>query len=351
MYHSDEELVQDGTPQLDEWFMGGGDNILETEFENDLSYRDFMAEQFERFKVPLTQKAGEGLLAFAAGVITHVLGSTDPYVMFWETTDVVMTEDWCKFAYQLSDGSYDFEIDPETLETFEYRPGLDEKFFSEALVMPGLEALPYSLGEYVQDAIWCHGEVTPRELLSGEAADELEELCSFRDEHGVLCIDEKKTYAYFELSCWAAVLWALGPLGKRWRYHASPIHRACYDHGSCIIHDVSIYDPTSYIKLERDPRSCYVCGVSAWCVEITQDGDVTRNICEHCLNSAFGDPRNLTMCGTKQCHHVACPNHLAHTNAKDGYWMSVRGGGQLHGMGGGTPVKGLGGAGPKLLKP
>ena len=335
MYYGDIPLQSES--QIYDWFQGGNE-LLTLSFANDLSYGELFAEQFERFKIPLTQKLGEELLNICANIVEYVIGYMEPYSFFWDTTDVVLTDEWREYCFQLEDyhrPNIGYELDPERLETFRYVPGKDEEFFREALAYPGLEALPFDLGEHILVAIdeRCY-DYTP-DSLSSCAREELEALCLITDCDGVHFIDSNKMKTYFQLGCWVAIIWAFGPLGKKWRGDAHEIFNACYNEGACIIYDGMIYDRSSYIQLERAAKSCYICGVSAWCVELTQDADVVRYICESCLSSGLG-LRSERGCGTKFCHHVACPNHPAHTLEKGGYWMSVRGKGQLAGLAAGA---------------
>lgn len=350
MYHGDHELEQES--QIYDWFQGGGCELITRSFTEEPSYIELVAEQFERFNVPLTQTLGEELIRFSGNVVEHVLGCMEPYAMFWNTTDVVLTDEWREYCFQMNqtphlhDGG-SFEIDPEKLETFRHCEGLDQVFFDNHIIKPGLQALPYCLGDTIESALWDeYIYLSMQEMISGEAMLELEDLCLVNANE----VDRTRMKAYFELGCWSASLWALGPMGRDWRYASHEIFAACYSEGACIIYDGLIYDRSSYIQLERPPRSCYICGVSAWCVEFTLDGDVTRQICESCLNSGLGLGSERG-CGTKYCHHVACPNHPAHTTERGGYWMSVRGRGQLSGLAGGTSMDQLAAnrMSPKLL--
>lgn len=331
MYYGDVPLESES--QIYDWFQEGNE-LITLSFSNNLSYGEFFAEQFERFKIPVTQKLGEELISICASVVEYVLGCLEPYAMFWDTTDVVLTEEWRECCFQLADyyrPEVGVELDPERLETYRHIPGKDEEFFQEALAHPGLQALPFSIGDHILDALDGGYFDSPLESLTREALEELEDLCLITDCDGLPVVDSDRMKSYFQLGCWAAVLWALGPLGKKWRGDSHEIFAACYNEGACIIYDGMVYDRSSYIQLERAAKSCYICGVSAWCVELTQDAYVVRYICESCLSSGLG-LRSERGCGTKFCHHVACPNHPAHTLEKGGYWMSVRGKGQLAGL-------------------
>ena len=343
MYYGEEQdLFQNNGSSLYEWVDQGVDFISEP-FDNNSSFFEFAGSQFDRFNIPITQTLGEELFACVARNLSIVYGYDDPYMLFWGSSDVDKTSEWMEYSYEISEcgvNSFSHEAEPQMLETYRYSPGQDEEFFNEYIQKPGLDALPYyisqtievTLGEYFPFGDWD----TPYEWISKEAYSELLKLCSGVDHNGNPITDTEKVKGYYEIALWSAILWSMGPLGRSWRYDAIDTFRLCYDHGSCILYEGLLYTPDNYTRILRPPKSCHICNVHAWCVEFTQDGDVTRFICEGCLNGSFSRA-GTGRCGTKRCSYVQCPNHPDHTLDKYGIYKHLRDHGQRRSLVGSNP--------------
>ena len=365
MYYGQEQSMYcDVEPQMYNWLQDGTE-IVSNAFDTDPSFFEFAGSQFERFGIPITQKCAEELFATVARALTYVYAYHEPYLLFWDCSDVDITNEWREYSYEIvdhTDSEYSHEADPQMLETYQYSQGKDEVFFNAHLQMPGLKALPAHIYEALDiiiddittDALPLHRHYcnpfweSPLEGLSSEAENELKDLCSVIDTDGNVRIDGDKVRGYYEITLWSAILWSMGPLGRRWRYSSIDIFRLCYDHGSCILYEGLLYSPDFYTTIMRPPKSCHICGVHAWCVEFTQDGDATRYVCEGCLNGAFSKPGS-GRCGTKKCHHVQCPNHPDHTMDEYGYLKHLSGHGQLRGLAGNKPNFNLFGSESKKL--
>ena len=353
-YGNEQEMYEGGQSQMYEWCNQGADMVSD-DFADDPSYMDFVGSQFERFNIPITQMVAEELFKAVARNVCYVIAHHESYLLYWDCSDVNITDEWKEVAYEITDPrepDFSHEADPELIETYRLIEGQDEEFFDEYIQKPGLKALPdhvYWAVEVVVDDIDIGGYQGFHEWMNDDATRGLEELCLVKDLEGNLFVDRDRLKAYHELAIWAAILWVMGPLAKEWRYKNIDLFRLCYDHGSCILYESLLYSPEYYTTIMRPPKSCHICGVHSWCVELTQDGEATRFICEGCLNGAFSK-EGSGRCGTKRCGYVQCPNHPEHTMDEYGYLNHLRGHGQLRGLAGKKSGPMFGSTDRKLLK-
>jgi hypothetical protein len=102
----------------------------------------------------------------------------------------------------------------------------------------------------------------------------------------------------------------MGPLGRDFRLSFSDVTETALFYGECIMYDGEVISPQFYRMVERTPRSCYKCGISGWCIELTMDDHgAPRYICEGCVSRGF-KPRNGATCGTKFCKYFQCPHNV-----------------------------------------
>lgn len=283
----------------------------------------FCLSQYQRFNVPLTDLLSEVVMAGACASF-YYLDCVDPYVMLCGLTDVEITDDWANHAYEVLDGNRVYEVEPTSVETFVHVPYQDEATFNEIMSHPGLEALPRMLGTCISDVLDGEFGSDCYYTLTNDAMAELRRMCTGVD--GV--VNKEMKLAYFELAAWAAVAWILGPLGRQFRYNYHDICNVVMDHGEAILVDGSVLSPKYYRKLSRPPRSCMVCGLPSWCVEMIGSPSGSRYMCEHCLSE--GMPiSTLSACGSKRCLLTACRHHPYHSMGTSGIHYARKDFGQL----------------------
>lgn len=293
------------------------------------SCTDFITSQFQRFGIPFPTSVFEVASAGASAAF-YVACVIDPYALFSGTSDVVITDDWGKFTYELLpwDGAFGTtEAPPEFTESFMLTPHNDEAWANGALGQPGLKALPGMIGEHIEDCLV--GQHNAEELY--DAIDEKTEL-ALRD----LCtvngqLDKARFQAYFELAAWAGFIWLAGPGGRDYRNEHIMIFNSCHEHGECILIEGTIIEPTHYKKHSRPPKACIQCEVQTWCVELTMDGVATVHICEKCLYGGFPS-QGIATCGTKLCRDSSCMHHPFHNLGREGGVAAARAYGQLNAM-------------------
>lgn len=134
---------------------------------------------------------------------------------------------------------------------------------------------------------------------------------------------------YFRLAGWAAMIWMLSPMARKWRSQYFNIFSACYTNnaGECIMYHGTVYEKMHYNKIERPPKSCYVCGLSSWCVDVTMLEGTVRCLCEKHVNGHI-PVKPPVNCGTRSCRFVECPHHMYH-GKKDGKALVYRDVGML----------------------
>jgi hypothetical protein len=296
---------------------------------------EFVVSQFRRFNVPLPPQISPLTLlgpALAASVVDYY----DPYILFWEFSDVMYTDEWCNFTYDIYDVRGNCtEADPSQLETYRFMPGNAERVFEQWMQKPGLKELPNYLTPYMRDATtdYFDGNHYPYPLYnvadypSPEQLSFLVERACTNKETGE--VNDKWIDAYYDLVQWAGMLWMFGPPSREFRRENSEIFEVCLGYGECILYDGVVINPKFYKRTERVPLSCYRCGVDAWCVDATLDvNGVARNICEGCLTKGMPRIEGCT-CGTKFCKYFECPHNQWHGKDAAGLRDVMRTHGQL----------------------
>jgi hypothetical protein len=176
------------------------------------------------------------------------------------------------------------ELDPEDLETFEYVEGQSEENFNDLMSRPGLDALPHHLGTVIRDLL--NGEYYGSYFLDNISPFVVSELKAMAEIAGA------EVAPFIELGCWAAAVWMMGPLGETFRQCHFYIYDVCSYYGECIVLNGCVYSPEDYTKQARAPRSCVVCGLDSYCVDLVYVEGVTRHLCEFHVNGTNG-----MMCG------------------------------------------------------
>jgi len=267
----------------------------------------------------------EPVISVGAGCALWFMDCMDPYIVFSGLTDVDITEEWSENAYEIMDNGRFYEVNPCSIETFRHVPGQDESNFNYIMGRPGLEALPHSLGPCLVDVLnGEYGYYDRYETLDTDSRRELEMMCIKPDGsvNGEMCD------AYFDLAAWAGAAWFLGPLARDFRYLNHDIYHTALNFGEAILVDGTVISPKNYRKLPRPPRSCMICGLAAWCVEMTASAGGTRYMCEHCLSEGM-PPSPLSTCGGKRCMLTACFHHPYHHMGSAGVGGARRDYGQL----------------------
>lgn len=306
------EYYDDGKDdQIWEWVSNSQNGLMGFEF-GDIpeDCREFCIQQFHRFQVPLPNEL-IAVIDAGASAAFHYADVVDPYVLFKGISDVDATVDWSKYTYEIhdADGSpVSREADPQFLETFRFVPGQCEAAFADFVSKPGLQSLPWMIGEMLRDVLEGHGEEV-WDTVDSDTETVLRAVCT---PPGGSEPDKQRMLAYFELAAWAGFIWLAGPYGREYRRSRHDIIGCVLEYGECVLVDGTITAPIYYTKHNRPPNSCHRCGVQGWCVEHTMVGMTTAFICEACLNQGVR-PIGHANCGTKFCKNSLCPHHpLAH---------------------------------------
>jgi hypothetical protein len=313
--------------ELSSWTAETGNGIFNFPFYDRVppECMAFIQEQFARFNVPLHEELLE--LADAAGYVPFcVVDGFAPYLIFSGISDVDITDDWCRHAYEMIEyeGATPQELDAERLETYIYIPGQAERVFMDCLSRPGLDALPYDAGDILREASGKYNDDWISDVWS-RLSEECKQAC-FRHmpappgSEFSLC--ETTFTGYTELAMWAAFLWLIGPPGRSLRAGTCEIFDAAMASGECLLAEGCVIDAIHYRKLQRAPKSCHRCGLDAWCVELTSSGpsmvgQSARHICEHCLTEGMPVYRPAN-CGGKMCRWLTCPYHPDHGTQRAG---------------------------------
>lgn len=286
---------------------------------------DFIYTQFERFKIDtLDKKLMDEVVRVGAWASFYHLDAADPYLwLIRGLSDVAWSDLGYKSTIEIKhpwDDRTPEEANPDRLEVFEPAPGQAEKFFNQAMAMPGLQSLPYEIGEHIKFHLFEHYG-GPEDYCSGPAIAGLQALCSKKGH-----LDKVMYNAYFELSAWAAFLWLVGPPGRDWRAGHHDVFWLCATEGIAVLYDMAFISESNYVIHARAPQSCCVCGLDSYCVELVYLEGMARFICEKHLN---GTPlyQNAT-CGSKICKFAICPHHPMH-GQEDAVYRSVAGVGQI----------------------
>lgn len=315
---------EDKEDQLHDWVANSNQGVMGFTF-GDVPPEcfAFCMSQYHRFNVPVTDLISEIIIAGSCAAF-YYLDCVDPYAIFCGLTDVEMTDDWANHAYEVIDGRVAYEVEPTSVETFIHIPYQDELIFNDIMSKPGLRALPRMLGECISDVLDGEYGSDCYYTLTSQASAELRRLCTMSDGS----INKEMERAYFELASWATVAWLCGPLGRNFRYGHHDIFNVATDNGEAILVDGSVLGPKYYRKLSRPPRSCLVCGLPAWCVEMIGTSTGSRYMCEHCLSEGM-PPSALSTCGSKRCLLTACHHHPYHHLGTAGIHYARKDFGQL----------------------
>lgn len=308
------------TMGLYEWNNHSGQGYMDLEGKPSDSTVLFVLSQFERFNVPVFPLLNE-LIDHCYSKVVEVIDFWEPYALFWGLTDIVATEDW-RFSVYTVGGD---ETNPEYLETFKLEPGQGMKAFNELMGMPGLSPVPYGLGDFIEDQLFCDGDVDTESFwhfLSDELRCEIFEVCN--DD-----LDLVKNY--FKLGAWASFMWFLSPEAQPFLYSYNQIMSATMQYGESILYEGYPYTPENYRREDRAIHSCSRCGVQSWCVESVLEVEGTVSVCEGCLNGEL-DTGLPYVCGTKFCKWQACPNHPNHMADQGSMNGAQRRYGQLNAM-------------------
>lgn len=294
----------------------GWDGAIWTDGGSRVAYEaeTFVADQFNRFKIPIPPDSPE-ILTFGSILVANMVNFHDPYFMFWGTSDVLYTDEWSKYVYEIIDDGERYEADPEYLDVFRKTDRGAENFFNEYIAKPGYKALPAHIKHSIDDIMFDVGEGL---WLSYSGVDYnllLARLHNYALRSGLAKDEEEaavRADAYIDLSIWAGVLWVLGPFSREQRIATCEVTETVLQHGEAVIYRGAILDPSYYRRIERQPASCHQCGVQAWCIEqvMTPDGSI-RFICEGCATRGM-ERFNGATCGTKFCKYFDCPHNLYH---------------------------------------
>jgi hypothetical protein len=329
-YAQEQERFEDKVDQLFDWVNNTGEGIMGVPFgEIPNECLEFCNQQYARFNVPYTDEIAEVVIAGASAAF-HYVDAVDPYCLFWEISDVNITSDWCKNAYEILDdeGRVIHEAEPEFTETFSFVPGQAERVFDYIMSHPGLDAIPNAVGMGLRDIL--NGNYNGDEMydsISGDADRALKALCT-----DTLGPNIRKYEAYFELAAWGAFAWLAGPLGRAFRHKYHIIFQEALDHGEALLLDGTVYSPKSYRKLLRAAKSCYRCGNTAWCIELTCLDSGTKYVCEHCASGGVIG-LSFASCGTKLCRDSGCRHHPFFARGAAGIYNAAVQHGQLRAMG------------------
>jgi hypothetical protein len=333
---------------------------------------EFCMSQFQRFGIPVPP---EDIIFKGMWATFCTLDYFDPYSLFYGDSDVEFTDEWRERAYKV-DGE---ELDPEFLETYRLIPGQDEVRFNAAMANPGLHHINCS--DMIEDGI--DGEFSHDHVQVSEASNKwleantpalpivppLPERMKSRDWIGIYRNSQKAGFYdlkdpeekalidelnevladpvcaefiaianrytaimetrrdFFRLAAWATYVWIMGPLGRNFRRVHYDIFNICYDHGECVLYSGSFFSPKNYTCENRSPRSCEICGLDSYCVELSYINGSTKFICEKHLNGEL--PKfTPTSCGSRSCKFSECKHHPMH-GVKDARVLAYRDNGQL----------------------
>lgn len=265
---------------------------------------EFIKYQFHRFGLP---EPDQDLAEWCWKFAFYGFDQVDPYLFFHGISDVYKTNEalYYQFAVRHHEHEPFEEISGDSAEFFRHTPNEYQQNFYSLYNSPTLKNFD-SIYDYFEDHV---GHILDT-MHESYYPDEVE----FFRRYG-----KKNARDWMELGVWAAIIWMIGPdeESRNWRYSFHPIFQLVYDHGSCLLDDWTFYKPGLFIMDERPVKSCSVCGVQDWCVELTQmknrDGFTSGYICSHCASD--GEPFPGMTCGTKSCTQVGCKHHPSFSNA------------------------------------
>lgn len=276
-----------------------------------------------------TEPAGavEEVVRIGAMSTYFALDVINPYAFFMGMSDVNYSDHWQNYSFDIYDdlAQTSFEADPDKLETFVAAPqGQAEQFYQEQLRQGGLwfdkfknGDIPLSSSDTLLDLLDFVGEDI-RMCLEGAACET--PLESLREDQ--LRFDqfiqltggqEWLVNLYFDVAAWASALWFLGPEGRAWRNTHHEIFAMVAEDGFAAMYEGMFVQARHLRMNERPARSCVVCGLTAWCVDLVQIEGTTRYMCERHINGPIPLFEQAT-CGTKICRAVTCPHHPEYGN-------------------------------------
>lgn len=308
---------------------------------------EFVVSQFDRFGIPFPPELSP-LIDSAYSTLLYYLNHYNPYCVFSGLTEVQVTDHWQNFSYCITaSNGMKRELPVNKIETYKLYPGDDHVIFNDLMSKPGLDAVDafdmddedlFGEGSYFD--FW-------HRLDSWNCHEVLADLCTKMVDGKPVFFEERKE-GYAKLAIWACLMHIISPEMRDFRRSVFPIIDCCYEGGECIIYENEIFDGTLYTKQERVPISCSECGIIAWCVELAQLGNISRYICEHCLNGTDGIQKRPYACGLKMCPVIRCPNHPQHNTGGSGIGY-YRTHGQLNAMASENTGPMLGAKDPRLI--
>ena len=295
----------------------------------------FVQDQYNRFKIYLDQSI-QLITYMGPGIAIQNIQQTDPYLIFSEYSDITLSEDWMNYTYEVTyDGESFEEINPEEIETYKYMPGNAQKFFDYYIAQPGFENLPEqityptheTLGLILDESseLYVPLETYPCNLDIVLLYKKLQDV--FKNPDGSL--DSRRIDACTDLSLWAGTLWFYGPYSRYLRNLCCPITNTALKTGEAVLYAGTVLHPKCYRKIARPPKSCYKCGIDAWCVEATiDDFGHSRFICEGCSCAGI-DPYEGATCGARFCKYFNCPHNSYYQEGAGAMREGMRATGQL----------------------
>lgn len=283
---------------LYDWAIEGNRGIIGYEFADQLpsDMYEFCAEQYKRFGIHMPDDWWSIIEAGAWGAFMY-LDHDYPYALM-HTSNIKFSEIQFSHTIDLIDPNipgWSEEADIDKLEVFEPNPDYDVLFFNESMYNPGLENLyQYPDGARIKELIYDYDLYS---LAQEEVRAELQKVCKTEDSY----------HAYFDLAAWAAYLWMSGPLGRQWRIENHDAFWLCETQGLAVLHDMSFLSNTHYKILQRAPKTCCVCGLDSYCVEMVYLEGAHRWLCENHLH--MGNTLPGSNCGSRFCKYVECFNH------------------------------------------
>ncbi len=296
----------------------------------------FILQEKEGMSLP--EPLSEELSELMAKMALRYVDSWDPrFILYY--SDVTDTRDWMTRTYQIVNASpYCFDTLPFTvtqdcvheLETYQVVPGRDESYFNEFYDMPQFRYTMFMaqdeiVTDYFRDFINCGDMSGYLQEFSEEALEQFADIFINEKGHYKDLVDDAgrkfKRQCYTtgsreddvtiiehicEVLVCAHLVWFCSPMAKRFR---SDINEICYlaeQYPEFIAYERCFYTPDSYVYQDRPVTSCHLCGLDAYCVEITHgiEGE-SLQICNGCL-SKNRPPLPQATCGTKFCKHIEC---------------------------------------------
>lgn len=308
---------------LHDWVCNSGQGIMGINSPEELPWDmiEFIKAQYQRFKITAPP---DDVITIGAYAMFYTVDTIDPYALLCGLSDVEVSQAWSEMYFEMVNARGTGEpAKPEQLETFVYKPGQDEAVFNHMMAHPGLQAIPYGIGNNIEDVL--NGEYYGDDWYGIGCVD------SLTDESKEWLLihcgkDRTKMKAYFELAAWAGLAWLIGPYGRDFRYSHHYVFDAASKTGEAIMYEGYVLSQEHYRKFARLPESCVQCGIQKYCVELSYIDGHTRFICEHHMNGPAMYAQ--ATCGSRICRAVDCVNHPAYGQS-GGLMDTMRRTGQL----------------------